>query len=97
MNHPPPTFGKEQANPVPFGDRLSALCSVELAAAKNDPDRAAEMIERLLNSLAFTIAIAAKGDPKGMNDMLQGAEAYLYETTASHQHIAGALAGRRRS
>lgn len=96
MQQPPKNFGKEPDNPVPFGDRLSALCSVELAAVNDDPERAGEMIERLLNSLAFTIAIAARGDPKGMSEMLQGAESYLYEAAASHQTVAGALAAHRR-
>jgi hypothetical protein len=82
---------------VPFGDRLSGLCAIELAAAKGNPDRAAEMIERLLNSLAFTISIACGGDAKGMGEMLQGAEAYLYEAAADHQKVAGALEGLRRS
>ena len=70
---------------VPFGDRLSGLCAMELADAHGNPERIGAMIERLLNSLAFTVAIAARGNPEGMNEMLQGAEAYLYESAASHQ------------
>jgi hypothetical protein len=82
---PPDNFGEIKPQRVPFADRLSGLCAMELAAASGDPERMGAMIERLLNSLAFTIAIAARGDPKGMDDMLKGAEAYLYEAASGHQ------------
>lgn len=87
MNKPPPNFGEVEQQRVPFGDRLSGLCAMELSAVRGDAERVGEMIERLLNSLAFTIAIAAKGDPKGMDDMLKGAESYLYEAASGHQKI----------
>lgn len=70
---------------VPFGDRLSGLCAMELCAARGNPEKTGEMIERLLNSLAFTIAIAAQGDPGGMNEMLEGAQSYLFEAASGHQ------------
>lgn len=85
-------FGKLPEKRVPFADLLSALCAIELAAAKGNPERVGEMIERLANSLAFTIAIATNGDPKGMDDMLKGIEGYLYEAATSHQKVAAALA-----
>lgn len=97
MQEPPKTFGKIPEKRVPFADQLSGLCAIELAASKGSPERAGEMIERLLNSLAFTIAIASRGDAKGMSEMLQGAEAYLYEAAADHQKVAVALNGFRRS
>jgi hypothetical protein len=97
MNQPPKGFGVVQEKLVPFGDRLSGLCAIELSGAKGNPERASEMIERLLNSLAFTIAIASGGDPKVMGEMLQGAEAYLYEVAADHQKVAQAIEGLRRS
>lgn len=70
---------------VGFGDRLSALCAMELSDAHGDPERIGAMIERLVNSMAFTVAIAAKGDPKAVDEMLKGAESYLYEAATSHQ------------
>lgn len=82
---------------LPFGDLLSGLCATELSAAKADPDRVAEMIERLLNSLAFTIAIGAKGDPKGMDQMLEGATSYLFEAAGSHQKAAALIEHCRRT
>lgn len=64
---------------------------MELAAARGNPERIGEMIERLTNSLAFTIMIAARGDAKGADEMLRGVESYLYETATSHAKIAKAL------
>lgn len=87
MDRLPPNFGEIEPQLVPFGDRLSGLCAMELSAARGNPERSGEMIERLLNSLAFTIAIAAQGDPRNMDELLKGAEAYLYEAATSHQKI----------
>jgi hypothetical protein len=84
-------------NSVPFGDLLSEIYAAELSAARGNPERVGEMVERLLNSLAFTIAIAAGGDTEGMSTMLQGAENYLYEAAASHQKVAQSLEGLKRS
>lgn len=81
----PETWGDIPDQKVSFGDRLSGLCAMELAAAHGDPERIGEIIERLASSLAFTIAIAAHGDPDAMSEMLQGAESYLYEAASSHQ------------
>lgn len=80
-----------QITDAPFGDKLSALCAVQLTVARKDPEAMGEMIERLINSLAFTIAIACKGDPKGMGDMIAGAEAHLNEQAASHARAARIL------
>jgi len=90
---PPPGFGDLPKTRVPFGDRLSGLCVMELCACDSSPDRFGEMIERLLNSLAFTIAIAAKGNPKNMDELLRGAESYLYEAATSHQKAGQLLGG----
>lgn len=97
MDHPdlPPHFGEIPKQRVPFADRLSGLCAMELAAAHGSPDTIGEMIERLINSLAFTIAIATKGDANAMNQMIEGATSYLYESATSHQK-AGAFIGEAR-
>lgn len=81
----------------PFGDRLSALCAMELSGAHGDAERIGEMIERLLNSLAFTVAIATRGDPKAIDDMLTGASAYLYDTAAGHAKLGGLFEALKRS
>lgn len=72
----PPGFG--------FPDRLSALCAMELSDCRGDPDRTGAMIERLINALGFTIAIAAEGDPGISSTMLEGAVAYLTEAVLEH-------------
>lgn len=95
MTIPPDGFGKMAPQRVPFGDRLSGLCAMELSAAHGHPERVGEMIERLLNSLAFTIAIAAQGDPKGMDNLLKGAESYLYEAASGHQKAGQFLSAAR--
>ncbi len=70
-----------------FGDKLSGLCAMELAAAHGNEARMGEMIERLSNSLAFTIAIATGGKAKAMQEMLTGVEGYLYEAATGHQRM----------
>jgi hypothetical protein len=83
----PKNFGKPPQSRVPFADKLSGLCAMELSAAHGDPERIGEMIERLINSLAFTVAIGAHGDPKAIDDMLTGATSYLYEAATGHQRM----------
>lgn len=98
MTDLPPNFEKIPEQRVPFQDRLSGLCAIELAGAHGDADRIGEMIERLTNSLAFTVAIATGGDPKAMDEMLKGIESYLYESATSHQKIGGFMrTGRRQT
>jgi len=76
-----------------FTTKLSVLTSRELSEGKGDPDRMAEMFERLLNSAGFTIAMMAGGDKKAMDQLLAGAESYLYEAAASHAPMAKLMAG----
>lgn len=84
---PPKGFGEMPEPKLKFADNLSALCAMELAAAHGDEDRIGEMIERLINSLSFTIAVAARGDVKAMDTMITGAESYLATAVAGHQKI----------
>jgi hypothetical protein len=72
-------FGKPSGAPVPFSDKLSALVAFEMSAAHGDPDRMAEVLERLLFSASFTISIMARGDAKTTENLITGAEAYLAE------------------
>jgi len=75
-----------------FTARLSALTSAEMAAARGDGERLATMFERLLHSAGFTIAMMADGDKKRMDELLTGAESYLYEAAAEHAPV-GKLLG----
>lgn len=79
-----------------FGDRLSAICAFELSDAHGDPDRIGAMIERLINSLSFTVAIAGGGDPERVGELLEGARSYLDNAAADHLKAAVFLREGRR-
>ena len=78
-----------------FADRLSALVSKEMAEAHGDQERIGIIIERLIHSAAFTIAIAAEGNAKGMETLLHGADAYLYEAATDHAKVGQLMASAR--
>lgn len=78
-----------------FADKLSGLCAMELTAAHGNAERIGAMIERLTNSLAFTIAIASRGDPEAIQTFLTGVEGYLYNATSEHQKM-GVFMGKAR-
>lgn len=61
-----------------YADRLGLLNS-EALVANRSVEFAAAMIERLANALGFTVAIAANGDPKAINTMMEGAVAHAME------------------
>lgn len=61
-----------------FADKLAALCAGELAHAKRDPERMGAMLETMARSLGFTIAVAAHGDPHGIDELCAGAEGYVH-------------------
>jgi len=68
-----------------FSDKLSGLVSLEMAAAHGNPDRMAEVLERLTASVGFTIAIMAKGSPEAANSLAEGASNYLVTEAARLQ------------
>lgn len=81
-----------------FADKLAALTAAEGAACKGDPDRMGVMIERLAAALGFTIAIASRGDPKFIDEMMAGAEAYAHAEAVDKAPFAQLMAlakGRR--
>lgn len=86
-NDLPDDFGKIAPQKVCFADKLAGLCGMELSAAKGDPERIGEMIERLTNAVAFTIAIASGGNAARMSEMLEGAESYLYDAATGHEKV----------
>lgn len=55
----------------------------------------AEMIERLTNSLALTIATACKGHPVAINNMVEGVTWHLLERVTDHAKLAAFIAGIR--
>ena len=74
-----------------FEQELSALVSKEIKAARDDPERAANIVERLLNAAGLACAMTARGDPETMSTMLEGMEGYLYESAAGHAKLAAFL------
>jgi hypothetical protein len=64
---------------LPFRERLARLCSAEQEACQHDPDAMSEMLESLLNSAAFTLALFGRGNIAAMSELAEGAEGYLLE------------------
>lgn len=72
-----------------FNDNLSSLVSLAVAGRNvKDPTKMSEIMERLAHSLAFTIALAAQGDPKGINELLEGMTAYMFQAAAEQAPLA---------
>jgi hypothetical protein len=78
-----------------FTDKLAVLTSAEMVDARNDSDRMGVMIERLAAALGFTIAIAARGDPSGIDEMMAGAEAYAHQEAVDKARVARFMADPR--
>lgn len=74
-----------------FADRLGSLVAREVNVAKNDPDHMAVVIERLAAALGFTAALAAKGDPKTIDTLLAGAEAYAHAEAVDKAPVAALM------
>ena len=74
-----------------FGNKLGAICAAEMKYAKRDAERLSDMIERLANSLAFSIAMGCGGDDKRVSTILNGVDLLLAEYCASHSELAKKL------
>lgn len=76
-----------------FSDELSTLCAKHLARAVRDEDAnaIAEMIERLVSSLGMTVAVAGRGHPALIQELMTGVENHLYEAATAHVGAAKAL------
>lgn len=70
-----------------FAERLGKLVSRELPQARKDPERLAIMVEKLIAGAGLAIAVGCNGDPKSIEAMLQGVEAYLYESAAQYAGV----------
>lgn len=74
-----------------FHGRLASMLSKEAAAAAKATDRSermGDMIEALARGLGFTVAIAANGDPEGIETMIAAAERYALEEAADKADFA---------
>jgi hypothetical protein len=78
-----------------FNGKLARLCREAVADAKGNPEAQAEIVERLVNATAFTVAVMCEGQSKPMEMLLAGAEQQLYEAAAQHGPVARMVAAAR--
>jgi O-methyltransferase involved in polyketide biosynthesis len=72
-----------------FADKLNALVSLELANGTiNNPEAMSGVIESIASSLAFSAALAAKGDANRISMILEGLTGYIFETAADRAPLA---------
>jgi hypothetical protein len=69
---------KEKAKIADFAPKLQALCARTLADNRSRED-GAEMLEAQLSALAFTMSVVSEGNPKALDELCHGANAYLIE------------------
>ena len=74
-----------------FATKLDVLTSAELSAGRCDPERLSDMIEKLSRSLGFTIAVAAGGDPRGIDTLAIGCSEYVHGEAVSKAPMARVL------
>jgi hypothetical protein len=74
-----------------FADKLREIVLAEVMAANNDPPRFAEMLEGLAKALGFAISVATRGDPKGIDEMIEGATSYAHEEAVAKARFAKLL------
>jgi hypothetical protein len=68
-----------------FNDKLASLVSLEMSAGTvGDPAKMSCLIESLASSLAFTVAIAAKGEAKAIDHLLEGIDSGRAGSAGSH-------------
>lgn len=78
-----------------FHSRLSSMLAKEAAdagKAADRPERMGDMIEALARGLGFTVAIAANGNPEGIDTMISAAERYALEEAADKADFAKFMA-----
>jgi hypothetical protein len=73
-----------------FSDKLHAIVAKEAAEARKTKDvtRMVSMIELLARALGFSIAIASGGDPKKIDELISGAEAYAHREAVEKATLA---------
>ena len=74
-----------------FSTKLDVLTSGELSSAKGDPERIGIMLEKLGSALGFTIAMAARGDGAGIDELFEGISNYIHGEAVSKAPMAAAL------
>ena len=72
-----------------FSDKLASLVNRERMAAQGDNDRIAEMIDRQIHCLAFTVALSFP--PSKRAEVLEGVTQAIYEEAAEAEGFLLAL------
>lgn len=75
---------KDKFDMSTFAPKLQALCAKAMADNRT-PEDAAEVIEALLSSLAFSVSLACAGDGKAMDNFIEGSIHYLTVRCGEHQ------------
>ena len=68
-----------------FYDRLASLINRERMAAQGDPARTADLIERQIHCLAFTLALCVPASKIG--EILAGVETAIHESVAGSASV----------
>jgi hypothetical protein len=73
-----------------FADKLHAIVAKEAYEAKKTKDvaRMGSMIELLARALGVSIAIASGGEPKKIDELISGAEAYAHREAVEKAKLA---------
>ena len=71
-----------------FETALAALCAKEISVARHDPDRMANMLERLCHNLGHTIAHASDGDAESVDQFMHGVEGYIFSAAVTASPLA---------
>ena len=82
-----------------FFDDLAGLCAREMAAARRagNSQRKAAVVEGLATILGRTIAVAADGDRRAIEDLLVGSEGHAAREAAEFSQLVQFAAARRKS
>lgn len=75
-----------------FETALAALCAKEISVARHDPERMANMLERLCHNLGHTIAHASDGQADHVDQFMQGVEGYIYSAAVTASPLARFMA-----
>jgi hypothetical protein len=73
-----------------FDEKIGSLCADEFSKNLNSPEQLSSMLETLSKSIGTTLAFACRGNPKHINEMMQGVENYIMEVAVSQSKIAKA-------
>ncbi|MDQ0506009.1 hypothetical protein [Xanthobacter agilis] len=76
-----------------FSDRLAVVIAEQASHARRDPALYAEMIERLSHALGLTIAMAARGDGRRIDVLIEGATSHAHAEAVAWAPLAQVMRG----